>query len=86
MCCYGYVYTATLVIVRFDSDGAAWMPFYFLFFFLPPRRIAQYCDKRSSDQALPMFWLTTLDGDFEPVSLSRPTQVVCTNISTRRTG
>ena len=23
MCCYGYVYIATLVIVRFDSDGAA---------------------------------------------------------------
>ena len=35
VCCYGYMYTATLVIVRFDSDGAEWMPFYFLVFYIP---------------------------------------------------
>ena len=35
MCCNGYVYTATFVIVVFDSDGAAWVPFTF-FYPLPP--------------------------------------------------
>ena len=35
MCCYSYVYTATFIIVRFDSDGAALMPFNYLVFITP---------------------------------------------------
>ena len=90
MRCYGYVYT--LVIAGVDSDGATWMLFYLFVFLLSPSsdRSAD-CNKKSSNQAIPMFWLATrvlginiplgilkLDGDFQPVLLPQPAQVVCT--------
>ena len=51
-----------LVSAGFDTDGATWVPFYFLLFyyFYPPLvdRLVDY-DKRSSSQAISFVWLAT---------------------------